>query len=133
MDWLQIAGYCLICGVMIAWAGSRQSIWTCAFVAIVGGVTTVLVAAGACQLLALPFSDWYGPVGALSSIAVYSAYMTYAWRECGEVVTVGGIGYRLAASVRRTAVGVSRRRSAMADVKRVARGEPALRYRIEVE
>jgi len=129
----QVIGYVLIVGVLIPWAGSRRRLWPCLFVVAVAATTTPLVAAGVCTLLGVVVEDWFGPLGVVWSAVIYAALTVNVWRNVPEVVTVAGLGRKLAYRVRRSMVGVNRRRAAVRDVRRAARGLATVEYRIEVE
>lgn len=132
MQVTQVIGYCLIVGVLLPWVGSRRQVWPCVFVVVTAGATTPLVGFGMCAWLGLPFPDWMGGAGLVGSSAVYAGCVAAAW-AWAEPVMLRAIGPRLAAAVRRSLVGVARRRAALRDVRRAARGQQTLDYRIEVE
>lgn len=132
MQVTQVIGYVLVVGVLLPWVGSRRRAWPCVFVVVLAGATTPLVAFGVCEWLALPFPDWMGGAGLLGAVAAYAVCAAAAW-AWAEPVTVRAIGPRFEASLRRAIVGMTRRRSALRDVRRVARGQQPLDYRIEVE
>ncbi len=133
MQVTQVIGYVLIVGVLLPWAGSRRRRWPCVFVVGVSAFTTPLVAAGVAGWLRFPIPEWFGPLGVVWCLVAYACLVVWSWSAGVEVVTIGGIGYRLGATVRRSLVGASRRRAAVRDVRRAVRGQQTLDYRIEVE
>lgn len=129
MELGQVTGYCVVMGVLITWTGSRRAGWPCVFVVVCGGVTTPLMLAGLCGLLAIPYSDGQALAAMVLALVAYSWYVLFVWRWYEEPVTVRRFG----AAVRRSMSGVTRRRAALRDVRRAAKGQATVMYRIEVE
>lgn len=129
MELGQVTGYCVVMGVLITWTGSRRAGWPCVFVVVCGGVTTPLMLAGLCQMLAIPYSDEQALAAMALALVAYCGYVLFVWRYYDEPVTVR----RFNAAVRRSMSGVTRRRAALRDVRRAAKGQATVTYRIEVE
>lgn len=128
MQVTQVVGYVVLVGVLLPYVGSRRQAWPCVFVVVTAAATTPLVAFGVCERLGLPFPDYMGGAGLVLAVAAYAVCAAAAW-AWAEPVTLRSMGARLAATARRA----SRRRAAARDVRRAARGQQPLEYRIEVE